>query len=470
MSEPRLPLGEGSVPDKALEELLAAFASDTPAHAAAIDFDDPSIDRMLGLGDDAHVDAPNHGSPSDDASPAAGLVTQPVDEIVTGQLPPTASTPTTPAPPDAPVDGTADAPHIDQAGGVGDHADAPIVTSAVDAVPADPEPVRSPSDPPQRATIKIGGGDDLPDALYLDEEAGDRLRGAGRATEASIREERTTILIAADDEMEGASGGIPLATGPSSMDPRLRARRIAVKRAVGRKRLKWFVLAGVIILVLTAGFAVLGSSLFAVNNVNDITISGARRISQTDLDAAIKRIVHHPVLLIDTHSIEAQLERSPWVREARVSVHFPHTASIELLERVPLATYAGPDGKFRIIDVEGRVVDVIQNQPVEFMLITGNGVNASPGTSAGDGFTHAAELVEALSPAVRSRTASIGVSETGALSIAFHNGATVQLGAPTELLDKLTRLEAFLAKDDDACTGTIDVATNEIGSCGGGGS
>ena len=57
-------------------------------------------------------------------------------------------------------------------------------------------------------------------------------------------------------------------------------------------------------------------------------------------------------------AIEDQLERSPWVAEARVATDFPHGASIEIRERVPIATYAGSDGRFRIIDVEGRVVAV----------------------------------------------------------------------------------------------------------------
>jgi hypothetical protein len=100
------------------------------------------------------------------------------------------------------------------------------------------------------------------------------------------------------------------------------------------------------------------------------------------------------------------------------------------------------------------------------MLISGSGVNASPGTSAGEGFTHAAELVQALSPAVRSRTAAVGVTDIGGLTLLFHNGATVSLGAPTELLDKLTRLEAFLKRDNDTCTTSINVATNELGTCG----
>ena len=409
MSERELPLGEDRVPDKALEELYAAFAGDASAASASasaaaadVDFDDPSIDALLGLESDA---AP----PAEAAAPAS---VAPTVEV--------------------------------QAPGV-------------------PEASLSEPVTPVRETIKIGGGDedDLPDAFYLDEEAGDRLRGtSSRSTEASIRAERTTILIAEDD-MEGASGGIPIATGPSSMDPRLRARRIAVKRAVGRKRLKWFVLGGVVVVLITAAFAVLGSSLFAVTNLH---VSGALRISQADLDAAVSRVDHRPVLLVDTHSVEVQLERSPWVREARVTTDFPHTASIEIRERVPLATYQGPDGRFRIIDVEGRVVDLIQNQPVDFMLIEGPGLNASPGTSAGDAFGHAAELVEALSPAVRSRTNAVMVSDTGELSLAFTDGATVVLGAPTELLDKLTRLEAYLKLDEaQQCTTSINVATAEIG-------
>src|SRR4051812_22049609 len=39
------------VPDAVLEELLAAFTA-TEAETGAFDFDDPSIDRLLGLEDD----------------------------------------------------------------------------------------------------------------------------------------------------------------------------------------------------------------------------------------------------------------------------------------------------------------------------------------------------------------------------------------------------------------------------------
>jgi cell division protein FtsQ len=334
-----------------------------------------------------------------------------------------------------------------------------------EAEPAEPVPTAEPvhGAAPVRNTIRIGGDDDLPDAVYL--EPSDDRRGGDRSDSGSTS--RNTILIA-DDELEGAAGGIPVATGSSaSMDPRLRARRIAVKRAVGRKRLKWIILVLSLVAILTTGLAILGSSMFAVQQ-DKLSISGPRRMSEATLDAAVQKIVDHPVLLIDTHSIEVALERDPWVEEARVRTKFPHSASIEIRERVPIATYQGTDGQFRIIDVNGMVVDVIPGQPIEFMLITGPPIDASPGASAGTNLRHAAEVVQALSPGVRSRTEAVTVDATGALGLTFHSGTKVAFGPATDLLDKLTTLEAFLKRPQGIeCTTTIDVQTNEPACTGG---
>ena len=62
--EPTRPDSE-DVPDVVLEELLAAFSKQD---AEAIDFDDPSIDRMLGLGDSLkQVEANTDDAKTDDA-------------------------------------------------------------------------------------------------------------------------------------------------------------------------------------------------------------------------------------------------------------------------------------------------------------------------------------------------------------------------------------------------------------------
>ena len=62
------------------------------------------------------------------------------------------------------------------------------------------------------------------------------------------------------------------------------------------------------------------------------------------------------MLLIDTDAIESTLEQVPWVERARVETHFPHTVVIDIRERRPLACFRGGDGKWRVIDVQGRVV------------------------------------------------------------------------------------------------------------------
>ncbi|HRE01016.1 MAG TPA: FtsQ-type POTRA domain-containing protein, partial [Ilumatobacteraceae bacterium] len=312
--------------------------------------------------------------------------------------------------------------------------------------------------PPARRTIRIGGDDDgAMDPVYLDEEGAGRLRGeTDRQTEASV--ERTTIFIG-DDDLDGASGGIPIATGSASIDPRLRARRIAVKRALGRKRLKWVVLAVVVVLLITSVLALLGSSLF---RVQQIEVSGRSGTTNEAIEAAVAELKDTPVLLVDTHAIEEQLERSPWIREARVATDFPHGASIEVVERVPLATYPGTDGRWRIIDVEGVVLTVIANRPLAFMEIEGPGADAEAGGSAGQALRHAAELVEALTPAVRSRTQKVLVDPTGELRLQFAD-TTVELGAAENLLDKLTWLEVVIKSGRvDDCS-VVNVTTRDVG-------
>ena len=204
-------LGDGTVPDKALEELLAVFAGDSPTEENEIDLDDPSIDQLLGLGPD--VDPTDDGpeeEPADERAPESGdeSADEPGDGLPATELPVTAAPGATDAsePHDLP---TTEQPVTSNSG----HRSGDVLVAEwLGRERADPDPDqdrrrRSRSPIPSISTKK-------PRSVY----AG-RL---GRSTEASIREERTTILIGGD-EIEGSSGGIPIGTGSATMDPRLRA-------------------------------------------------------------------------------------------------------------------------------------------------------------------------------------------------------------------------------------------------------
>ncbi|BAN02263.1 cell division protein FtsQ/DivIB [Ilumatobacter coccineus] len=342
-------------------------------------------------------------------------------------------------------------------------------TESIDVVSAgepEPEPrskrskrkgAESSDDEPARdaATISIGGDDDLPDAVYLDEAIG--LGGDG------------TVFI--DDDGRGDAIMPQDATGPG-IEPRLRQRRIGVRRAEGRRRLKWVAIIGVVLVLLIGVLAVLGSGLFSVD---DVTVSGQRYADDAVVQEVIDDLVGTPTLLVDTAAAERRLEEIAWVESARVRTDFPSSASIELRERVPLATIRGADERYRILDREGRVLAIETGQPVAPVLISGPGtLDLEVGQFADVGYAAASTLVTKLTPEVRSRLVSISATPDGSdirliLRNELINGdpapdIEVRLGAAigdNEQFERLVRLERVLDDIDGGGTTIIDVSTDE---------
>jgi len=304
---------------------------------------------------------------------------------------------------------------------------------------------------PGPTTIAIGGEDDLPDAVYLDEELADGSESAP----VFIDDDGTGDAIAAKD-----------ATG-RGIEPRLRQRRIGVRRAEGRRRLvRTAIVVGVLALVI-GGLAVLGSSLFAVDTVD---VTGVRRADAEQVDAVVEDLVGEPVLLVDTGAAEDRLEQIPYVESARVRTDFPNGATIEIREREPVATTQGADGRFRILDSEGRVVDVIDGQPVAFVLVSGpTTLDLEAGQYADTGYAAAAAMVTKLTPDVRTRLISISVVPDGSdLRFLLSNepgpDIEVRLGAAitdNDQIERLVRLQRVLDDIGGSDTTVIDVSTAE---------
>jgi cell division protein FtsQ len=299
--------------------------------------------------------------------------------------------------------------------------------------------------PQSGTTIVIGGHDDLADAVYLDDGADDVAIGK----------------IVIGDELDSSGAFDAVAPPTRSMDPRVRARRIAVKRALGRKRLIW--IAGVVlgVLVVVATLAVFASSLFGVERVD---VTGAVYTNPDQLQKIIDDLSGQPILLVDTLAIEKQLEQIPWVERAIVTTDFPHTVGIDIRERQPLATFQGSDGRYRVIDREGRVLDVLDNRPVDYFLITGQAPDADPGEFAGAAFSHAAQLGSALPGEIRSVVVSLSADAgSGDLGMLLQPNVEVRLGGFDDLDAKLARLLQRM-HDPKGLTGVVglDVSTDNL--------
>ena len=305
----------------------------------------------------------------------------------------------------------------------------------------------------ERPTISIGG-DELPDAVYLDDEL---ERGVAVGA---------TLFI---DDDGSADAVAPKEASTRGIEPRLRQRRIGVRRAESRRRLKWVIVAGLVLAVVVAALAVLGSSLFAVKNVD---VSGNVYTDAAQLQAVVDDLTGTPVLRVDTLAAEEQLESIPWVEDARVTTKFPDSATIEIRERTPLVAMLGTDGETRVLDRDGRVLDLIEGQPVALVWISGpGGLDTGLGGTAPIGYSSAASFVTKLTPTIRSRVQSMTVTPDGSdlrliLAGVDANGPIeVRFGSAigdSDQIEKLVRLERKLEDVGSDPVSVIDVSTSEV--------
>jgi cell division protein FtsQ len=319
---------------------------------------------------------------------------------------------------------------------------------------------------PPRSTIVIGGDDELPDAVYLDDEELGSIATRLSGTETAGR---NTIVIGDELDSTGAFDAVEV---PSrSMDPRVRARRIAVKRAQGRRRLIWVFVGVGILLAAVAVLAVFASSLFSVKTVD---VQGNVYTDPVQLQAVIDTMQGEPVLLVDTAAAERSLEAISWVEVAVVRRRFPDSVFIDIRERQPLATFQGSDGRYRVIDREGRVLDVLDGQPVDYMLLTGPAPDTEVGGFAGPPFAAAAQMVSALPPEIRNITQTASVdATTGDLGLVLNGtpadsttgteatSIEVRLGGYGQLDSKLARLLKLVRDGLDGIV-RIDVSTDDV--------
>jgi len=274
--------------------------------------------------------------------------------------------------------------------------------------------------------------------------------------------QRSTIVIA---DLDGATATEPpLASSRGGIDPRIRARRISVRRAEGRRRLIWAGIGGGVLLVAIAAVAVFASSIF---DVREVSVQGAVYTDPAVLQGVIDDLQGEPVLLVDTAAAQETLEAVPWVESARVATDFPHRVVIDIRERVPIATFQGGDLQFRVIDLQGRVLDVLAGQPIDYLLVTGDHPDTARGQFAGAPYAAVAELVSSLPPEIRDVTLSVGVdASTGTLTMVLANdqpdGVSVRLGDERGLDEKLARLLRQVRKGlDGVCA--LDVSTSDAG-------
>jgi cell division protein FtsQ len=238
----------------------------------------------------------------------------------------------------------------------------------------------------------------------------------------------------------------------AGIDPRIRARRIAVARDAGRRRLRRLSVVAAMLSLLPAGWLISRSPLL---DVDRIAVEGAARSGTEAVREAAGIADGAPLLEVDLGEVEARVEALPWVADAEVSRHPPGEVHIAVEERSPAALIAA-GGALALVDPSGRVLDTVASAPAG--LVTVEGLDALP--APGDEVPRAlrAALAVAVDVAAALEDQARAVRDTGVgLEVVLADGGVALLGSDDDLAAKLVAVVAVLDQVERGCLGRVDV-------------
>jgi cell division septal protein FtsQ len=244
-----------------------------------------------------------------------------------------------------------------------------------------------------------------------------------------------------------------VATRPPPVDPRFRARRIAVRRGAGRRRLRRLLILGVGLIVLVAAW---GLTRSAALDVDGMTVDGAHRTSGAAIREAVAAPRGMPMLDVDVDAATARLERLPWVATARVSRHWPGTVAVEIDEREALVALAAPGGAWALADAGGRILASVDKPPEGLLVLDGVRATAAPGGELGPQASSSLRVARSLPASLRSRVSAVATGE-GSLQLRLAPGGVVELGSADDLTEKLLAATTVLTDADPADLAVLDV-------------
>ncbi len=142
----------------------------------------------------------------------------------------------------------------------------------------------------------------------------------------------------------------PRVRRPAPMDPRIRDRRVAVKRAEGRRRLHRLEL---ILGSIGIAAAAVGAVLSPLLDVNGIAVQGVDGAHAEEVRAAVGIDRGEALLLVDIGTAEQRVEALEWVDEVSISRQLPGTLEVEVIPRFPVASRTAKDGTVVLVDARG---------------------------------------------------------------------------------------------------------------------
>ncbi|MEN9286613.1 MAG: UDP-N-acetylmuramate dehydrogenase [Actinomycetota bacterium] len=293
-------------------------------------------------------------------------------------------------------------------------------------------------------------GDNTPPPIVIDDS--DHLLPHERP------EGSATLTLDPTSPFADASTGVPGAGGLADVIIDRRIGQRAWWKRFARPRVSPLVAFAALIGVVSLVLVVLASPIFAVR---DIEVSGVTYTDPLLLESVSDSLRGASVFTADLDGAQRRLEGDPWVQRARLSWYLPDRVVIEVDERTPVAWFVGVDNRARVLDADGRVLDVLDGQPTQFLKIEGVGPNLPAGTVPTLVYQAAAQLAISFPEDIRKQLKHVVVNGPEALGFVLKTGTVVKLGAPVDIRNKLTIVATVLARQDPEFIAGIDVSSGQ---------
>jgi cell division protein FtsQ len=239
-----------------------------------------------------------------------------------------------------------------------------------------------------------------------------------------------------------------------NIDPRIRQRRIEVRREEGRRRLRIFLVLGGAVALAASGWLVTRSPLLDVDRVE---VRGARHTPAAEVLRAAGVDRGDPMVDLREQAVAARVARLPWVGRAEVRQRWPGTVVVTVRERRPLTAVPAPDGAWALVDGRGRVLAWMAEPPADLLRVLGLPPPPRPGGSLDGAARGALQVARAFPDELRERVTTITVVTNGTLELGLTPRGVARFGPVTQVGEKLVSLATVLRRVDQTRLAVVDV-------------
>ncbi len=255
------------------------------------------------------------------------------------------------------------------------------------------------------------------------------------------------------------------ATARVPIDPRIRERRIAVRRDEGRRRLRLLVVGGSLVAAGLVGWLATRSPLLDVDTIH---VVGSRHTSAAVVVRATGVRRGDAMLDVDDGAVASRVRALPWVDTATVRREWPGTVTVDVTERRAVAAARGPSASatqetWFLVDADGRLLARQSHAQEGLPAIEGGPFGDSPGATIDASGRGALAVARAIGPDRVPQIPVVAVVDGDQLELRLagdspgRSGGVVRFGPADQIREKLLAVFTVLDHVDLRGLAVLDV-------------